>query len=138
MSRILTGDSQKLIFSTLTKVRSLIFWSYKPPRRTNSAHVACRWACEWAAWAEVALQLKFSYKIVRNIHHPTKSDEIFLKVGTPNRHSFKSKCQHLFVFLRETQLWKIKLYSRKLRMSWALSFMFKLELTIWGYRAKNW
>ena len=41
MSRILTGDSQKLSFSTVTIVRLLIFRSDKPPRRTNYAHIAC-------------------------------------------------------------------------------------------------
>ena len=52
-SRILTGDSQKLSFSILTKVPFLIFWSDKPPRRTNSAHAACSRAGTWAAWADV-------------------------------------------------------------------------------------
>ena len=32
--------------------------------------------------------LKSSWKIVWNIHHPAKSDEIFLKVGTPIIHTF--------------------------------------------------
>ena len=36
-SWILTGDSLKLNFSTLTKVPFLIFWSDKPPRRTSFA-----------------------------------------------------------------------------------------------------
>ena len=52
-SRILTGDSQKLSFSILRKVPFLIFWSDKPPRRTNSAHAACSRAGTWAAWADV-------------------------------------------------------------------------------------
>ena len=41
MSRILTGDSQKLSFSTVTIVPLMIFRSDKPPRRTNYAHIAC-------------------------------------------------------------------------------------------------
>ena len=36
-SWIVTGDSHKLSFSTLTKVPFLNFWSDKPPRLTNSA-----------------------------------------------------------------------------------------------------
>ena len=31
--------------------------------------------------------MKSSWKFVRNIHHPAKSDKIFFKVGTPNVHS---------------------------------------------------
>ena len=60
-SQILTGDSQKLSFSTLTKVPFLIFLVGKPPRRANFAHLACSWAGMWAAWAEVAHQLGVSY-----------------------------------------------------------------------------
>ena len=60
-SRILTGDSQKLSFSILRKVPFLIFWSDKPPRRANSAHVACSRAGTWAAWAEVARRQGVSY-----------------------------------------------------------------------------
>ena len=52
-SRILTGDSQKLSFSILRKVPFLIFWSDKPPRRTNSAHTACSRAGTWATWVDV-------------------------------------------------------------------------------------
>ena len=52
-SRILTGDSQNLSFSTLTKVPFLIFWSDKPCQRKPSAHVACSRAGTWAVWAEV-------------------------------------------------------------------------------------
>ena len=48
----------------------------------------------WAAWAEVVRRQGVSYidkiyifeiliKNVRNIYHPAKLDEIFLKVGTP-------------------------------------------------------
>ena len=90
-SRILTGDSHKLSFSTLTKIPFLIFWSDKPPRHANSARVACSRAGTWAAWAEVARRQGVSYiykiyifeiLIVWNIHHPAKSDEIFLIVGT--------------------------------------------------------
>ena len=51
-SQILMADSQKLSFSILRKVPFLIFWSDKPPWRTNSAHVACSRAGTWAAWAE--------------------------------------------------------------------------------------
>ena len=61
MSRILTGDSQKLSFSTLTKVPFLIFLSDKPPQRTNSAHIACSRAGTWAAWTEVERWLSVSY-----------------------------------------------------------------------------
>ena len=39
----------------------MIFWSGKPPRRANSAHVACSWADTWAAWAEVARRWGVSY-----------------------------------------------------------------------------
>ena len=60
-SRILTGDSQKLSFSILTKVPFLIFWSDEPPRHANSAHVACSRAGMWAAWAEVARRRGVSY-----------------------------------------------------------------------------
>ena len=52
MSLILTGETQKLSFSILRKVPFLIFWSDKPPRRTNSAHAACSRAGTWAAWAD--------------------------------------------------------------------------------------
>ena len=78
--------------------KKLFFWSDKPPWRANSAHVACSQAGTWAAWAEVARWrgvsyvdkiyiLKSSWKIVRNINHPAKSDEFFLRVGTPNVYS---------------------------------------------------
>ena len=49
IARILTGDSQKLMFSTLTKIPFLIFWSDNPSWSTNSTHLACRQACTWAA-----------------------------------------------------------------------------------------
>ena len=57
MSRILTADSQKLSLSILRKVPFLIFWSDKPCRRTNSAHVAWSRSGTWAAWAEVTFYL---------------------------------------------------------------------------------
>ena len=101
MSRILTADSQKLSLSILRKVPFLIFWSDKPCRRTNSAHVAWSRAGTWAAWAEVVHRrgvfyvdkiyiLKSSWKIVRNMFQPAKSDEIVLQVGTPNLHNIKT------------------------------------------------
>ena len=94
-SQILTGDCQKLSFSILTKVPFLISWSDKPPRRAKSAPVACSRASTWAACAEVARRQGVSYddeiyifeiliKIFWNINHPAKSEEFFLKVGTPN------------------------------------------------------
>ena len=78
MSQILTGGSQKFKFST----------------RTSSAHVACCPADTWAGWAEVARLRGVSYddriyifeilmKIVRNITHPAKSDELFFESGHP-------------------------------------------------------
>ena len=60
-SQILAGDSQKISFSILTKVPFLILWSDKPSRCAMSAHVACRWADMWAAWAEVAHWRGVSY-----------------------------------------------------------------------------
>ena len=86
-SRILTGDSQRLSFSILSKVPILIFWSDKPPWCANSAYVACSRADTWLVWAEVARRqvchtmikftfLKSSWKIVRNIYYPAKLDEI--------------------------------------------------------------
>ena len=60
-SQILAGDSQKISFSILTKVPFLIFWSDKPPRRANSAHVAYSRDGTWAAWAELAHRLGVTY-----------------------------------------------------------------------------
>ena len=40
-SWMLTGDCQKLSFSTLIKVPFLIFWSEKPHRRSSSVQLAC-------------------------------------------------------------------------------------------------
>ena len=60
-SQILMADSQKLSFSILRNVPFLISWSNKPPRRTNSAHVACSRAGMWAVWAEVVRRWGVSY-----------------------------------------------------------------------------
>ena len=129
-SRILTGDSQKLSFSMLTKVPFLIFWSDNPPRCASSAHVSCRRAGTWAAWAEVAR---------RNINHPVKSDEIFLKVGTPNESVGAS---HKSIFLIFIIIWTAKFNLNVLVAHFHLMVPF---LSLWktsklksNFTAKRW
>ena len=100
MSRILTADSQKLSLSILRKVPFLIFWSDKPRRRTNSAHVAWSRSGTWAAWAEVVRRRGVSYidkiyifeVLIKNCSKYVSASQIgwnFLKVGTPNVHCLK-------------------------------------------------
>ena len=81
-SRILTSESQKLRFSTVTNV-------------LYSAHVACSQASTWAEWAEVVRRQGVSY--VDKIHifeilmtncskylMPSQIGWNFWKVSTPN------------------------------------------------------
>ena len=94
MSRILTADSQKLSLSILRKVPFLIFWSDKPRRRTNSAHVAWSRSGTWAAWAEVVRRRGVSYidkiyifeilmKNCSKYSSPSQIGWIFFKSGHP-------------------------------------------------------
>ena len=55
MSQILTSDSQKLNFSTVTKVPFLIF------EQTNPLNAPSSRAGTWAAWAEVVRRRGVSY-----------------------------------------------------------------------------
>ena len=79
MSWILTDDSLKLSFSTLTKVPFLIFWYDEHPWHANPAHIGCIRDGKWTAWAEIVRQ--WGVSCVDKIYS-WKSDDFFLKVGT--------------------------------------------------------
>ena len=80
-SWILTGDSLKLSFSTLTKVPFLIF------EQTNPLNAPSSRAGTWAAWAEVVHQLGVSYFDEIYIYEILmKNRMIFLKVRTLRFH----------------------------------------------------
>ena len=95
-SRILTGYSQKLNISTLTKVPFFIFWSDKPPWRASYTQQAAsaklrrlaRQSFRIDRHGPILINVTFLNslrKIVRNMYHSAKSDEsFFFKVGTPH------------------------------------------------------
>ena len=110
-SRILTGDSQKLSFSILRKVLFLIFWSDKPPRRANSAHVACSQAGTWAMWAE---GLGVSY-----------GDKIYIfKILMRNCLTYQSSSQIRWIFFWEwAHLTYLRFQLRLQHIKWSFLYL---------------
>ena len=121
-SWILTDDSLKLSFSTLTKVPFLIFWYDEHPWHANPAHIGCIRDGKWTAWAEIVRQ--WGVSCVNEIYifeilmkncskYLAKSDDFFLKVGTLTGTFFIVLWEawlKLFIFCQSP--WKIRFLRR--------------------------